>query len=64
MALVVKMVEGLIDVDVPPFPGPLRCLLDSQASSLPDVRHSYHDPSLKMKCTLAQKPFHWRLLGP
>jgi hypothetical protein len=45
MALVVKMMEGPIDVDVPPFPEPLRCLLDSQASSLPDVSHSYHDPS-------------------
>ncbi|CAN6199309.1 unnamed protein product [Urochloa humidicola] len=47
MALVVKMMEGLLDVDVPPFPGPLRCLFDNQASSLTDSNHSDHDPSEK-----------------
>ncbi|XP_025801718.1 G-type lectin S-receptor-like serine/threonine-protein kinase At2g19130 [Panicum hallii] len=39
MALVVKMMEGILDVDVPPFPGPLRCLLDNEASSLTDINH-------------------------
>jgi hypothetical protein len=37
MALVVKMMEGNLGVDVPPFPGPLRCLLDNKASSLTDT---------------------------
>ncbi|OEL37161.1 G-type lectin S-receptor-like serine/threonine-protein kinase [Dichanthelium oligosanthes] len=47
MALVVKMMEGLLDVDVPPFPGPLCCLFDNQASSLTDINRSDHDPSEK-----------------